>query len=113
VSWGCRRDAVLPDLRRGLYPAPLLPLSCFNCWRLDAGETVGRSSGGYAEGWAAGYAAAKREGARASPPPAVLDGEFIMRLVRLVHPDKHPPARFHEANAATARLLALREERNR
>jgi hypothetical protein len=45
---------------------------------------------------------------RPSIGPA-LDRDLLMAVVRLVHPDKHPPERFAEANRVTAQLLSLRE----
>jgi hypothetical protein len=78
---------------------------CWSCWRAE--NVSGRRT---SDDWLAGYAAGIAAG-RLEPRTPPLDAALIMRLVRLCHPDKHPPDRFAECNAVTARLLALREGR--
>ena len=59
----------------------------------------------YARGYAAGYADALVQGKKQAQ---VFDEAFVLDLIKLVHPDKHPPGRYAEANRLTAKLIAMR-----
>jgi hypothetical protein len=67
---------------------------CWSCWR--EGKDHGVRGAAYQRGYRDGLAAARR-----------LDAALLRDLVALVHPDRHPPERFEQANAATAALLAM------
>jgi hypothetical protein len=55
----------------------------------------------------AGYDAGFEAGRRGGPRTSGLSIEQLRALVRLTHPDRHPPERGELANRATAALLAL------
>ena len=70
-----------------------------SCWRAerDANDRDVAYQQGFADGFDVG---------RHTTP--ALDGELLTTLIRLAHPDAHPPERFALANATTVRLLELR-----
>lgn len=64
----------------------------------EGGFHEGRSAG-YSEGWAAGYAAGQQVQQKLHP-------EWIKRLIRLCHPDKHGNSKL--ATEMTQWLLSMR-----
>ena len=71
---------------------------CWSCWqraKLDDAKRDARL-----HGFNAGFAAGKES----SAPASVLGVDELRLLVRLTHPDVHPPERFELANRATAIL---------
>jgi hypothetical protein len=87
-------------------PAKHYHVQCLPCWRRERDAEA--QAGAWSEGYRAGYAAGRLEAVPRSPSATIEPG-LVIEIVKLTHPDKHPPERFAEANAVTARLLALRE----
>jgi hypothetical protein len=84
---------------------------CRDCQRDDYQDRWGRStppagtdrdSGAWERGFREGVAEAKRR-------LPILSTAELRELIRLCHPDAHPPERRELATAATAKLNALRE----
>ena len=92
---------------------------CWDCWRADrdreeiADRLHAAYNRGYRDGeranttardaaYGRGYADGQREAA--SLPPGLLGD-----LIRLCHPDRHPPERSELANRVTARLLEMKD----
>jgi hypothetical protein len=93
---------------------------CWCCWRRESDREAADAvyHRGYSDGYDLGYGRGYRDGhkrgygcGREDSGPAtrpVLADDLIAGAIRLCHPDRHPAERFVEANAITARLLALR-----
>lgn len=77
---------------------------CWKCWRAQRDREL--EDHAYDRGYSDGYRDGAAEVARSSF--GRLDRDVIVGAIRLCHPDRHPPERAAEANAITARLLALR-----
>jgi hypothetical protein len=75
---------------------------CWECWhrRRELDDQA------FAAGYDAGYA----DGLGRRHRPTELDPALVGRIVRLTHPDRHPPERAVEANEVTAVLLNIREQ---
>jgi hypothetical protein len=69
----------------------------WSCWRAHRDQEL--EDDAYDRGFAAGRRTSRS-----------LDSDLIDRAIRLCHPDRHPPERFSEAKATTARLLAPRQD---
>ena len=77
---------------------------CWTCWRDEKKRKSVEQAGDALAAAALAYRRGKADGEAA----AAMDAEFIQSLIVLCHPDRHPTERAAQANAATARLLALR-----
>ena len=81
-----------------------------------------RGADPYQRGYEAGYLVGHRAGVSAQTAEMgrlradvdrlqrFFSEETIVALVRLCHPDRHPPERYAEANRLTAQLLDLRDK---
>lgn len=84
---------------------------CLDCWRIGNDDRLRKEGwdNGYAAGYRQGLADAKKIAPRPAPAPAPpLDGEFILDIIKLTHPDRHPVERQELANRVTAALLQMR-----
>lgn len=75
---------------------------CLDCWKREKNEEVRRA--GYQAGWNEGF----RVGSKSKKNQ--LDEEFLMDLLRLCHPDRHPVERASLANRVSAQINFLREK---
>jgi hypothetical protein len=73
---------------------------CWKCWRRERDRS--ELDAAYQRGF--------QDGCAARQPAGLTDG-LIAGLIKLAHPDHHPPERAALANAVTAQLLELRGDR--
>ncbi len=82
--------------------------------KLDAAEARGHAKG-FEDGWHAGYGVGHLEGRRPQPKQTIRVGpmsdEMLLDLLRLTHPDRHPPERKELATRVTQQVNALRSKR--
>lgn len=97
---------------------------CWDCWRKRENERAGRGdlstlaknatkllNEAYEAGRQRGYDDGFAEATRAARRPnghGGIDQALLRELIRLCHPDLHPPERFDLANRVTAQLVSMR-----
>jgi hypothetical protein len=102
---------------------------CWECWRSRENERAGRGdltalanhatkllNEAYEAGRQRGYDVGYAEASAAARPrrngnDGAIDPALLRELIRLCHPDMHPPERFDTANRVTAQLNSIRDGR--
>lgn len=75
--------------------------TCTPCWVAEKEDRLRTEA--YEAGRRAGLAEARRSGA--TPAGAFADQAFVMGLIELTHPDRHPSERWEASNRVTAVLI--------
>lgn len=97
-----------PDCGASFDPRGSWQRLCWGCWRAAKDRDLEEDA--YQRGYTAGYRAGAASSARRSFNALANERDFVLELVLLCHPDRHPPERFELANSTTARLLDLLKE---
>lgn len=96
------------DCGEEFRPARQYHVRCWTCWRRQQDKEASRDA--YFAGFADGLQAAGRVLPDSGLTDTGVDAGLLRDVIVLCHPDRHPPERFQQANAATARLLELLDQ---
>jgi hypothetical protein len=111
MSWAETRHCT--DCGRPFQPRAHFHRLCIDCFKRGREDEL-RHEGwhrGYAEGFRKGKIAGALDALHTAPRPTpALDAQLLGELIRLVHPDRHPPERYETANRVTATLVSMRDE---